>query len=346
MKLGFIITKSSHGGGEKMQQLLMKEMIERGHQVVIFTWEDSLLNDFNKSLKKVVLKRKSNRISQFFYEVPAVINHLKKVELNCLIIFGTNESFSIASYLSKTCSISTLRVDPRFPPHKKYSRIKRLLFMYLNDGVVFQTEKVRNYFPRKIQKNSICIPNPIIDELPSVNFSKKNEIVAVGRLSKEKNYEMLIKAFNNINCKNYTLNIYGIGSELNYLKSLAQSDRVIFYGNVRNIYQHICQSKIFVMCSDYEGMPNALIEGMAMGMACISTTFPSGAAEYLIDNNKNGLLIPTGDQEKLEKALSSLINSDELVSKLGKNAEKIRKRLNKNTIIDSWLKFIEIKKRK
>lgn len=349
MKLGFIITKSTHGGGERMQQMLMQELIKRGHEVMIFTWEDSFLNDFNTSLDKKVLRKKGNKIYQFFYEIVTVYKHLKIISLDCLIIFGTNESFTIASYLSRSCSISTLRVDPRFPPHKRFNRTKRLLFMYLNSGLVFQTDKVRDYFPNNIRKKSCCISNPIIDELPDVDYDKENEIVAVGRLSKEKNYEMLIKAFVNIDHKDFKLLFYGDGKESQNLKKLAANtpvkNNIVFHGNVDNVYNYIKKSKIFVICSDYEGMPNALIEAMSMGLACVSTNFPSGGAEYLINHNNNGLLIPTGDQEKLEQVLCSLIQNENLTERLGQNAIKIRERLNKSIIIDSWLNFIESKKR-
>ena len=88
-------------------------------------------------------------------------------------------------------------------------------------------------------------------------------------------------------------------------------------------------------------MPNALIEAMAMGLACISTVFPSGAAEFLIKNKKNGLLIPIGGQKELEESLELLINDKVLRTKIGNKASEIRGLLQKEKIINQWLNFIK-----
>ncbi len=346
MKFGFIISKSSHGGGERMQQMLLQEFIKRGHDIVIFTWEDSILNEFTNSLERIILKRQNNKIYQFIYELAKINKELKLLNLDCLIVFGTNESGIIASYFSKTYTISTLRVDPRFPPNKKIKHISRLLLMYLCNGIIFQTAKVRNYFPQKIRRKSIIIPNPVLDDdLPNIKEQKNKSIVAIGRLSEEKNFSMLINAFANLNPDDYALYIYGDGplkSDLqNLINLLGMQKRIFLEGHVERVIDKIADAKIFVLTSNYEGMPNALIEAMAMGIACISTNFPSGAAEFLIEDGMNGLLIPVNDQNRLEESISMLINDTSFLNKIGNNAFEIRNKLNKENIIKQWLDYIQ-----
>ena len=346
MTLGLIISKSYHGGGERMQQMLLSEFKNKVDEVIIFTWEDSNLNEFNNSFRKIILKRKHGKIQQFIYEVFQINKEIRSLKLDCLLIFGASESFMIASFFSRTKSISSLRVDPRFPKNNLLTKYRRILAFSLSDGIVFQTETVRHYFSKNIISKSIVIPNPVIDDdLPNEQKNRENKIVSVGRLSSEKNYPLLINAFSNICPNDYTLHIYGVGPLKSYLQELIaklrMEDKIFLEGHVNRVVDKISDAEIFVLCSNFEGMPNALIEAMAIGLACISTKFPSGAAEELIQNYENGILIQVGNQKQLELSISSLIEDKNLSTKLRNNAQYVRKTLDKNMIINQWLKYIK-----
>ena len=345
MKIGFSVSKSSHGGGERMQQLLLKEFKNKGYEIILLTWEDSNLNEFNNSLKKIILKRKKGKIQQYIYEVFKINKSIRSISLDYLIIFGTNESFILSSLFSKTKSISTLRVDPRFPINNLLTKFRRLILFSLCDGIIFQTEKVKKYYPKHIQAKSVVIPNPILDDfLPTNIIERKHKIVSVGRLVEEKNYPMLINAFSKLSPNNYTLHIYGDGSLKSYLQDLISKldmkNKIFLEGHVDRVIDKISDAEIFVLCSNFEGMPNALIEAMAMGLASISTNFASGAAEYLIKNKINGLLIPVGGQKELENSLELLIKDKLLRNNIRKNATEIRNVLKKDDIIEQWINFI------
>jgi len=346
LKIGLIISKSSYGGGERMQQMLLSEFKNKGYELIIFTWEDSNLNEFNNSFSKIILKRKYGKIQQFIYEVFQINKEIRSLKLDCLLIFGTSESFILASFFSRTKSISSLRVDPRFPKNNLVTTLRRMLSFSLSNGIVFQTEAVRQCFSKNIISKSTVIPNPVIDDdLPNEQRNRENIIVSVGRLSSEKNYPLLINAFSNISPSDYTLHIYGIGPLKSYLQNLiaklGMEDKIFLKGQVNRVVDKIADAEIFVLCSNFEGMPNALIEAMAMGLACISTVFPSGAAEFLIKNKENGLLIPVGGQKELEESLELLINDKSLRTKIGNKAIEIRSLLQKEKIINQWLSFIK-----
>lgn len=346
MTLGLIISKSSHGGGERMQQMLLSEFKNKGHEIIIFTWEDSNLNEFNNSFRKIILKRKHGKIQQFIYEVFQINKEIRLLSIDCMVIFGTSESFILSSFFSRTKSISSLRVDPRFPKNNFLTKFRRMLSFSFSDGIIFQTKTVQHCFSRNIIAKSTVIPNPIIDDnLPNPKNNRANKIVSVGRLSSEKNYPLLINAFSNISPNDYTLHIYGYGPLKLYLQDLIaklkMEDKIYLEGHINRVVDKITDAEIFVLCSNSEGMPNALIEAMAMGLACISTIFPSGAAEYLIKNNTNGLLIPVGGKIELEKSLEALMNDKVLRNRIGKKAIEVRELLKKNTIINEWLNFVQ-----
>ena len=97
---------------------------------------------------------------------------------------------------------------------------------------------------------------------------------------------------------------------------------------------------MYVLSSDYEGIPNSLLEAMAMGMPVISTDCPIGGASMLIEHGVNGLLIPVGDSEKLHSAMHYFAKNPETAEQCAREAAKIRKRLSVKQICDQWLEYI------
>ena len=112
-------------------------------------------------------------------------------------------------------------------------------------------------------------------------------------------------------------------------------------GHVDRIVDSIAQADVFVLSSDWEGMPNALMESMAMGLACIATDVATGGCRDLIQDKVNGLLVPVGDKEALKTALRNVIENEDLKKRFMKNALIIRESHSKEMIIPQWLSFIE-----
>ena len=268
---------------------------------------------------------------------------------NCLIIFSLGLA-EIGVFAAKRICVPTIlseRVDPKYLPQSKIHRFLRLLVYHICDGLVFQTIEVKQYFSKYIQKKSIVIQNPIMDDnLPIVNVNCfEKEIVAVGRLSIEKNYKLLIRAFAELNIPEYRLRIFGEGPLFNELSELIDSlemkDKIILEGNVDRVVDSIQNSDIFVLSSNHEGMPNALIEAMAMGLACISTDFSSGGAKALITNNENGIIIPVDDLFSLKDAILNVVCNIDLKQKIKTNAVKIRETNSKERILPVWIEYID-----
>ena len=96
---------------------------------------------------------------------------------------------------------------------------------------------------------------------------------------------------------------------------------------------------MFVLSSDYEGLSNALLEAMMMGLPCISTDC-SGSDEVIKDG-ENGLLIPVGDKEKLVESLAKLIEDDEYRERIGASAKASVEKYKVENIINQWDEVIE-----
>ena len=164
----------------------------------------------------------------------------------------------------------------------------------------------------------------------------------MGRLNQQKNYPLLLEAFQEFSKKHgdYVLEIYGKGpleqKVRDQINHLALEDRVVMKGFCANVHEAIREAAFFVMSSDFEGMPNALMEAMALGMPCICTDCPCGGPRMLIRDGENGLLVGVGQTDELAQAMCRLAEEPELAEELGRQATLLRERAGVSAITDQW----------
>ena len=216
------------------------------------------------------------------------------------------------------------------------------------DGFVFQTSDAMKFYDGAINCKTAVIENPINDIFLNHKKAKtrRKNAVSCGRLEKQKNYGLLIDAFADVVklYPDYTLEIYGEGSKKEELKGLSRKlgidNKVLFKGRADNIADEIADAGVFVMSSDYEGMPNALMEAMALGIPCISTDCPVGGPKVLIGKDENGILVDMGDKKALANAILRVIGDKELASELSKNGATVSKMYSVDIIVGRWMSFI------
>ena len=189
------------------------------------------------------------------------------------------------------------------------------------------------------------MPNSLSEQFLSVELSdvRRKEIVTVGRIDDNKNQKMLVEAFAEIKEKfpEWSLHLYGDGDRKKKLEEQYGAEQIVFHGQTPDVVSCIKDSSIFVLPSRQEGMPNALIEAMALRMACISTDCPCGGPADLINSGENGILIPVDDKQALKEQLASVMSNDELRRKLGENARASVEKLNPETVNGKWKEYIE-----
>lgn len=276
---------------------------------------------------------------------------LKKSSADVMLIMGTtNGIYALtACFGLKIKTIISERNDPQNPTGKKLVNKVAYSIMKYADGFVFQTKDAKKYFDKKLGNRGKVIMNPLVtDNIPEVwDGERKKVIVSAGRYAPQKNQKMLIDAFARISADypEYNLDIYGEGalqSELQQqINAYGLSERIILRGNVSNLLEVIKDASLFVMTSDFEGMPNALIEGMALGLPCISTDCPIGGPKSLIVDGENGLLVPVGDTVALEFAMRRVLDNSQLAQKMGQAATNIRKMLDVKNIGIQWKQYFD-----
>lgn len=343
----FFIATLSAGGAERVVSLLANKMAEENMAVTIILYYDRKpFYELDARVKLVYLNREAGsgnvlknvrRLRSYMESGATVVSFLAKFNILALIAaWGKNCRMVVAD-----------RSNPYKVPESKALRKLRDFLYHRSDGIVVQSRYNKNYFSGSLQKKTVIIHNPLeLGDLAgaALRAEKRHEIITVGRLIPVKCHRMLIDAMKKIHVlyADYKLIIYGEGEmreELeNYVKRKGLEDTVKLPGAFRDIYQRMLSAEMFVLCSEYEGMPNALMEAMGLGLPVISTRV-SGAADMITDG-KNGQLIDVNDCDALIAAMIRFIEDVEYRDRCAKAAADLTQRLDINKIYREWKKVI------
>lgn len=350
-KIFFITNGLSGGGAERVMSLVANYLDNNGYEVSFIMLKNyTEAYKLNDTIKKYY-KSNENR-KDFVGDIMYIRSFMKKENDSIFVSFFTRQSLYtiIAAIGTNNKVIVSERNDPRITVSgKAEEKLRKILYDSRKcERVIFQTQGAKEFFNKKIQNKGSIILNPLKEDLPICNeMQKKKKIVAIGRLNSQKNYPLMIKAFKKFSEKydDYSLHIYGKGELENDLKQLTSQlkieNKVVFEGFKKNIHKEIQDAAMFIISSDYEGLSNALLEAMGMGLPCISTDSPPGGARMVINNNENGILVPVGDEIELYKAMLKISGDKKFANKIAKNALSIRERLNTNKICEEWIEIFE-----
>ena len=274
--------------------------------------------------------------------------YMRSLKCDCYVGIDIFANILVSSLGGKAGykTIISERNAPKQVKIKGIMKVLRKLFYPLADFILFQTEGAKNDSPKRVAQKGVIIPNPVKSNLPR-NTAQKNVICAAARLSEEKNYHLLINSFRNVvkTHPEYSLSIFGQGvmeAELKeYVKSIGLADKIVFEGYCADVHERIKDARIFVLSSNYEGLPNSLLEAMAMGFAVISTDCPPGGPRSLIDDGTNGLLVPVGDEAAMTKAMLTYIEDCNFRKQAGTLAAEVNDKYAVEKITDAWRECIE-----
>ncbi len=245
------------------------------------------------------------------------------------------------------------RGDPRRLMKKRYGR--RFVERYYSraDKIVFQTEDARSVYPDSVAQKGVIISNPIKPDLPQPYHGARNRcITTFCRISNQKNLPLLIDAFAAVHQKHpgYLLRIIGdaLNDEgkqvLETIKTMIVGygirDAVRFEPFNAHVHKDIIRDAMYVNSSDYEGISNAMLEAMAIGMPVVCTDCPIGGAAATVTDGENGLLVPIQNPDALGNAINRVIEEDGLADIFSENAAKIRTLLSLETITEKWIELL------
>ena len=178
---------------------------------------------------------------------------------------------------------------------------------------------------------------------------EKCHMITVGRLSEQKNQLLLLRAFCQIMIKfpKVHVKLYGTESNAGYQQKLIEycrenhmEERVHFMGESDRLEKELQTAALFVLPSDYEGLPNALMEAMAMGLPVIATDCPCGGPAELIRSGENGILTPVGDVHAMKDNLQYMLKNLQNAEKMGKQAKITGEMYRPEPVLKEWEKYL------
>ena len=339
------------GGAERVLSILSTPLADRYDTVMYVMWLDvPIFYDTDKRVKKISIEKevgsKSDIKKMFWFR-----RFIKKEHPDVLLSFL--EPFNIRVLISTMGLGVKTFVAERNDPHgvNKYwiiDQFEKLVYR-LADKILVQTETIRKFFDGDLKERTTVIYNPV--NLPkemvgkALQVPKHKKIVSVARLTPQKNNDVLIKAFARFseNHPNYTLTIYGIGGLGEELKQLAESlgvgQKVLMPGPSKTIHEDILNAEMMCLVSSREGMSNAMIESMCLGLPCICTKV-SGAID-LIKDGENGILVNIRDKGALYEQMCRVADDKEFAKRIGREASHLYDILRTDRISKQWIDCLD-----
>lgn len=289
-------------------------------------------------------KRTLSTIKTIFF----IRKEVKKINPDRILSFG--EIWNSFVLLSLFGTKYKVYISDRCRPNKSFGKVHDTLRKILYSkatGVIAQTNKAKEIYSSQFHNdNIVVIGNPIRD-IKSRNIERENIVVSVGRLIDTKNFDQLINIFNNTNNDNWELVIVG-GDAIKQNNSVSLqkqidelkiSNKVTLAGTQKDVESYLLKSKIFAFTSSSEGFPNVVGEAMSAGLPVVSYDCIAGPSD-MIDDGNNGYLIPLFDQETFSERLSYLMDNENIISQMSKNAKSSIVKFSTDNICEQYFNFI------
>jgi glycosyltransferase involved in cell wall biosynthesis len=362
VKLLFFISSLQCGGAERVCATLSNHWADRGWEVILATFDDGSAAPFfplSPRVRHVTLglQRRSTGV------VHSVVNNLRRLpRLRRLVraerperilsfIDATNVLALLAARGTGIPVVVSERIDPAHHPIPAPWRVLRRLTYPWAHAIAIQTRTAAAYFPPSWRSRIAVLPNPVPDVPPGAGEPAaprpgRRTIVAMGRLERQKGFDLLIPSFASIARErpDWDLTILGEGGEREALEAQVErtglTGRVALPGREPDAASVLRRADLFVLSSRYEGFPNALCEAMACGLPVISFDCPSGPSDIIRDGI-DGRLVPAEDVSALGAAMFGLTGDEAVRRSLGARASEVAARFSLPKVAALWAGVLE-----
>jgi glycosyltransferase involved in cell wall biosynthesis len=356
IKVIFFISSLAGGGAERVMVDLLRSIDRKKFEpilVLLYPCEDSPYRQcLPDEIRVVAVARKSESVSAKLRQLLHFIRTVRKEKPDVILSMLTHNNIMaiLSGLLFRTrviaCEHNTLSEVIKTEEGKRMlgipvSLLVKIFYRFadkiiaVSEGIGLNlisdfgimSEKVKTiYNPIDLSRINASIPDS-----PEHAFFREQKpiVIAMGRLTQQKGFDILLKAFSRVISEiDARLIVMGEGPDRTYLENIIRdvgiADKASLTGFQRNPHTFLAHSDIFVLSSRYEGLPMAILEAMACGIPVISTDCRSGPREIL-QNGQCGILVPVGDESALAKAIISLLKNErqrENFSRLGKERLK------------------------
>ena len=312
MKVVFMVPELNYSGGPKMLAWVANQFAKENEVFIISTHSKQISQPLDTSIRVITFNYKISpyRIYRNTIQNAQVLRMLHKTICNInpdLIIsflYSTDVYYFVLNKLTyKRKMLVSQRLDPY--SDKGLAAVVRHKLTELADGFVFQTKGARDFYPAKVIQKSIVIANPVTSKTLTYRkyvkeFQDRNNIIVLpARLNiNQKRQDVMIDAFYAVYKVHpeMKLVLLGDGPDKELLKGAIRQrglqDVVDIHASVKSAEEYICKCKIVAFTSDYEGIPNSLIEAMAIGINVVSADCSPGGGRTVIEDGVSGNKVP------------------------------------------------------
>lgn len=354
MRITLFIGRLAVGGGEKVLTMLANRLVNDKWEVDIVTLLGNEVEREHHHLDQRINIIDIHPMGKNPYS-QNVVHWLRRIRMVIddkrpdviISFFGRINALVLTATIGKDIPIVVSeRNDPKRDGRGRLMLKYCDLIYHRAKAIVFQTRYEQNCFSKAHLKRSYVIHNPLDIINTKSRPIEENLIVAVGRLEKQKNFPMLIKAVGIVRKRvpNVRCEIYGEGSLYNELqlgiKQEGLQNHVVLAGKKSNVLDYIAKGRAFVMTSEYEGLSNAQMEAMMLGKICVTTDYEG--VEELITDGENGVVVPRNDVGKLAEVLTDILQDK--VGKYDGMGEKAYEKIlefNSTKILSQWSELLK-----
>lgn len=341
MRVLFVINsiKNKSGSERVAVELANKMSAIAGYEITLLNRESTKDNAAYPLVDNVNVVALSGNLFQFYKQLKA---HVASCSYDVVIVHNMGKLSLLCTFLPKLKKLVTLEhvsfvsrpQNVQFLSRFFYKRIDQVITLTQNDKVQFD----------KFHSNVLVIPNFSPFTISTNRHNNSKQIVTIGRLTDQKNYIHLLKAWEKIYqaIPEWKLNIYGEGEHYQLLQDyIAQNSlhNVLLKGVTSDVKQVYEQSSFFVMSSKYEGLPMVLIEAQSFGLPIVSYNCPYGPSD-VIQENKNGLLVEDQNIDKLAEAILKLASSPDLLRRFSQESLLNAKKYQPEQILKMWIEKV------
>jgi glycosyltransferase involved in cell wall biosynthesis len=348
------IGTEKYGGGEKWMIKAAQGLTERGHKVILASRRKS---EILRVARQHGVRTEEISIRSDFSPLKtwSIIKYLEREHIDILIC-NLNKDVRVAGLAARLKK--NVLVFARHGILLCGKKLKhKITLTKLTDGIITNTQSIKQAYLGYgwFEENFITVIYNGVEIKTNVqpyDFAKdypgKKVIFSAGRLSVQKGFIYLLQAAARVKEKrnDVVFVIAGKGRLEHDLKTEAErldvEDTVKFIGFVDNVDPFIKASTVFLLPSVYEGMPNAVMEAMALGKPVIATDV-NGARELIVDG-ESGIIIPPKDPDAIARILLALLNDKDRRQSLGNAAlERVRTHFSVPAMIDALESFLQAK---
>lgn len=360
MNIFFVTSSMNMGGAERVAATLCNAWAAQGHKVILvptFSQASESFYELAKNIELIYLSEiipvQKKTILNYGKRLLALRRLIQRKQPDVVISFLSNVNVA-AILASRGLKIPVICCERRNPAQsigriwdvlcrKSYPHANALL---VQTEAVIKTMQKRHPHVRCIQAIANPISNTIVPIKKSWPVRQQKTLMSLSRLVSEKQIDQMILIFHKLASvhSDWNLHIYGDGPLRHELQELIRSlnleERVLLKGAISNPWETLVhEADIFVMCSKYEGFPNALLEAMGAGMPCVTYDFPYGARE-MSNHGRHALLIPLNNTQEFEYQLNELMSNEPFRKQLGTQAKEfVLNQYHIDTILECWNKL-------